>query len=95
MLKGWGTPTPTQLALLAGATNFEPYNRSESTRERWKARLRNTLGVDAEHPLMNRAIEDEALDGSGCFKIEPLPPLKAIPSPRISVLYAADLDAVG
>ena len=90
MLKGWGTPTPMQLALLAGATDFEPYTRNEVTLERWKARLRNTPKVGAEHPLMNRAFEDEALDGTGCFRIEPLPPLKAIPMPRLSGLYGAD-----
>ena len=95
MLKDGGTPTPMQLALLAGATNFEPCDWSETTRERWKARLRNVDGAGAGNPLMDRAIEDEALDGTGCFKIEPLPPLRAIPLPRLSVLYAADLDAVG
>lgn len=95
LLKGWGTPPPKHVALLSGATNFEPYDRSETTRERWKARLRNFDGAGARNPLMDRASEDEALDGSGCFKIEPLPPLRAIPRPRLSVLYAADIDAVG
>lgn len=77
--KGWGVPTPMQLALLAGATGFEEFSKRETMRERWKSRIAKWRNLSVPYDFSFRAAADAELDGTGCFVLAPTPKVSAIP----------------
>lgn len=83
--KGWGAPTPLQLAVLAGATGFEEYFRCNATRERWKSRISKYRNRSVPREVLLRAAADAELDGTGCFVLAPAPKVSAIPGVRIEL----------
>lgn len=83
--KGWGAPTPLQLAVLAGATGFEEYFRCKATRERWKSRISKYRNRSMPREVLLRAAADAELDGTGCFVLAPAPKISAIPGVRIEL----------